>query len=79
MSQKKDADEEIKVDVDDDDGDWQGFKDPNHEGNKFLSKIEAAFRSEIVSDVNYVIALGLLKGGKTFNGKIRIEFNLSKI
>ena len=85
--------EEIKKDVDqgkqEDTGDkkddagviteWKGFTDPNHEGNKFLSKKEAIFRSQIVSDVNYTIALGLLKGGKTFNGKVKIDFKLSAI
>jgi hypothetical protein len=75
--------EEIKVDdsekADGDQQEWESITDPNHDGNRFLTKKEAAFRSQIVSDVHYTIALGLLKGGKTFNGKIKIEFKLSAI
>jgi len=32
-----------------------------------------------VSKVNYVVSLGLLKGGKTFNGRSLIEFNLANV
>ena len=71
--------EEEEVKVAEDDLGWEGFTDPNHSGQKFLTKKEAEFRSQIVSDVNYVISLGLLKGGKTYNGRILIEFSLSEI
>ena len=44
-------------------GDWEGFTDPQYKESKYLSRVEAFSRSELVSDVNYTIALGLIKGG----------------
>ena len=73
-----DKEEEIKVDLDEV-KDWPSLTDPNYEGQKFLSKKEATFRSQVVSNVSYVISLGLLKGGETFNGRILIDFDISKI
>jgi len=58
------------------DPNWEGFTDPFYKTNKYLSKIEAASRSELISDVNYTLALGLLKGGESFTGKVTIEFSL---
>jgi hypothetical protein len=46
------------------------FVDPSYEKNQFLSKIQASLRSENVSDVSYLIAMGLIKGGGTFHGKV---------
>ena len=57
---------------------WLGFEDPEYSSNKYLSKIEAENRSQVVSDVSYVLALGLIKGGTTFNGKVTIDYTLSK-
>ena len=54
------------------------FEDPEYSSNKYLSKIEAENRSQVVSDVSYVLALGLIKGGTTFNGKVTIDYTLSK-
>ena len=51
-----------------DDTNWLGFTDPAFDTNHYLTKDEAVSRSKLVSDVNYVLVLGLLKGGKTFNG-----------
>lgn len=36
-------------------------------------------RSKQVSEVSYLIALGLVKGGKTFHGRILVEFNLAGV
>ena len=54
------------------------FRDPKHAGQKYITKVEAFNRSEIISNVNYVIALGLRKRGKTFHGRICVEFDLSQ-
>jgi len=35
-------------------------------------------RSSLLSDVNYVIALGLAKGGETFHGKVTIDWMQSR-
>ena len=53
--------------------------DPAYYSNKYLSKIEAYHRGDIVSDVSYQLVLGLLKGGKTFNGKVRINYSLNQV
>lgn len=55
------------------------FTDPYYETKKYLSKIEAENRSQVVSDVSYTMILGLPKGGKTFNGKITIDYTLNKV
>ena len=43
-----------------------------------MSKIEAANRSELVENVSYRMALGLIKGGETFHGKVHIDYTLLK-
>ena len=58
---------------------FEGFVDPNYEKNQYLSKIAAEMRSSNVTNVSYLITLGLVKGGKTFNGKVQIDFKLAKI
>jgi len=45
------------------DPNWPGFEDPNFSENRYLSKIEASSRGQLVSDVNYLLTLGLMKGG----------------
>lgn len=72
------AQEEIKVDDVVIDPNWPGFEDPSFNSNHYLSKIEANSRSQYVSDVNYLLALGFVKGGETFHGKVTIDYNLSK-
>ena len=62
-----------------DDSNWAGFTDPAFDTNRYLTKLEAESRSKLVSDVNYVLVLGLLKGGQTFNGKVTIDYTLSKV
>ena len=57
---------------------WAGFEDPDSNTNHYLTKIEAKNRSEFVSDVSYLLTLGLAKGGQTFNGKVTIDYTLSK-
>jgi hypothetical protein len=46
------------------------FVDPNYDKNQFISKAAAYTRSQSVSEVSYLIAVALLKGGKTFHGKV---------
>ena len=58
---------------------WLGIEDPDYSKQQYLSKIEAAARSELISDVNYVLSLGLVKGGQTFHGKVTIDYTLLKI
>jgi len=60
------------------DPNWPGFEDPSFNSNHYLSKIEANSRSQYVSDVNYLLALGFVKGGETFHGKVTIDYNLSR-
>lgn len=55
------------------------FTDPDYETNHYLTKIEAANRSEVISDVNYTLIMGLVKGGGTFNGKVTIDYTLKKV
>ena len=54
------------------------FEDPGYSTNHFLTKVEAINRKELVSDVNYTLIMGLVKGGETFRGKVTIDFTLSK-
>ena len=77
-AQQAAAQEEIKVDDVVVDPNWPGFEDPSFNTNHYLSKIEANSRSQYVSDVNYLLALGFVKGGETFHGKVTIDYNLSK-
>ena len=59
-----------------DEPNWTGiFEDPEYSSNHFLTKIEAKNRSELVSEVNYTLTLGLVKGGETFHGKVVIDYN----
>lgn len=44
-----------------------------------MTKIEAANRSEFISNVSYKLILGLVKGGQTYHGKITIEYTLNKV
>ena len=44
-----------------------------------MTKIEAAHRSNNVSDVSYELALGLVKGGTTYHGKITIDYVLNSV
>ena len=44
-----------------------------------MSKIAANIRSSNVSEVSYLLTLGLIKGGKTFHGKVQIDFKLKKV
>jgi len=53
---------------------WAGFTDPDFASNHYITKTEAKNRNSLVSDVNYLIALGLVKGGETFNGKVTIDW-----
>ena len=39
------------------------FVDPGFDTNHYLTKIEAANRSSFVSDVDYTLIMGLVKGG----------------
>ena len=39
------------------------FEDPGYSTNHFLTKVEAINRKELVSDVNYTLIMGLVKGG----------------
>ena len=55
------------------------FTDPGYDTNHYLTKIEAANRSKVVSDVKYTMILGLVKGGGTYHGKITIDYNLNKV
>jgi len=57
---------------------WAGFTDPDFESNHYLTKTEAKSRSALVSEVNYLIALGLVKGGETFHGKVTIDWMQSR-
>jgi hypothetical protein len=56
----------------------EGFFDPNHGENQFVSKAAANTRSQAVSGVSYLIAVGLPKGGKTLHGRVQILFTLAK-
>ena len=56
----------------------EGLTDPDFASNHFLTKQEAQSRSELVSDVSYVLALGLTKGSKTYNGRITIDYTLAR-
>lgn len=59
-----------------DDPSWTGiFEDPDYNTNHFLTKVEAVNRSQLLSDVNYTLTLGLTKGGETFRGKVVIDYN----
>ena len=51
------------------------FTDAKHDDEFFLSKKEAEFRSDLISDVSYSVAVALSKG-ETFLGTVKIEFNL---
>lgn len=42
---------------------FDGFEDPDCKKQLYLTKIEAENRGELVSEVNYALALGLNKGG----------------
>lgn len=55
------------------------FTDPGYDTNHYLTKVEAANRSALVSDVSYNIILGLVKGGKTYHGKITIDYKLNAV
>lgn len=55
------------------------IEDPAYDTNHYLSKIEAYYRGDLVSDVSYDLVLGLVKGGKTFNGKVLINYGLTKV
>ena len=46
----------------------RGFKDIGEEKMRTLYRTEAFKRSSILSDVEYKIAYGLIRGGKTFHG-----------
>jgi len=70
--------EEVKVEEEVIDPNWPGFDDPSSKDNHYLSKVEAYSRSQYVSDVNYLLTLGFVKGGETFCGKVTIDYNLSK-
>lgn len=52
-----------------------GFEDPDFGTNHYLTKVEAQSRSNLVSDVSYTLALGLVKGGETFSGKVTIDWS----
>src|SRR5688572_27101078 len=54
----------------------KGFTDANYEEQKNLYKTEAFIRSEIISEVNYKIALALLKGGESFHGQVEVTFTM---
>ena len=56
----------------------EGFFDPAHDKNQFISKVSAEARSQSVSGVSYLIAVALPKGGKTFHGRVQIDFTLAK-
>ena len=56
------------------DPNWEGFVDPESNTNHYLSKIEAQNRSSFISDVNYLLIMGLRKGGETFNGRVVIDY-----
>jgi hypothetical protein len=54
------------------------FKDPKHDEDFFLTKKEAEFRADLISDVNYSVTVALSRG-ETFLGSVRIEFNLKSL
>ena len=62
-----------------DDSNWEGFSDPDYATNHYLTKAEAQSRSTLVSEVNYTLALGLVKGGQTFHGKVTIDWSQSRV
>jgi len=54
------------------------FRDPFFSENHSLAKTTAFARSSVVSDVDYRLTLAMVKGGETFQGLVRINFNLKE-
>jgi len=48
----------------------KGFKDIGEEKMRTLYRTDAMKRSSILNDVEYKIAYGLIRGGKTFHGQV---------
>jgi hypothetical protein len=55
------------------------FNDAEAREHKFISKADCEARSKAITDVNYTLALALLRGGKTFHGDVKIAFTLKEV
>jgi len=55
---------------------FEGFTDPDYDKQKTLYRSDAIERSKYVSDVQYELALAMLRGGQTFFGQVSIVFTL---
>ena len=53
------------------------YTDPSFEDKKTIYRTEALLRSSCISELNYDLALSLLKGGDVFHGQVTVSFNLS--
>jgi hypothetical protein len=77
-SQKSSKDDKLSVKM------REPFKGPwvDAKGNEVvipLEKTDAIARKEVVSDVEYTLTLALSKGGKTYEGFIKIKMKLSRV
>jgi hypothetical protein len=46
----------------------QHWQDAKHENERYLTKVEAARRAQIISDVSYKLSFALVSEKDTFNG-----------
>jgi hypothetical protein len=53
--------------------------DANHGKNFFMTKVESEERKQLIKDVNYRVAMALVKGGDSFLGNVIITFTITQI